>query len=49
MATAVDPNLPPLFSNIRYSLKQTIKEPAKYKHSLGVYFDTFCQLLLTSY
>jgi hypothetical protein len=29
MATAVDPNLPPLFSNIRYSLEQTIKEPAR--------------------
>jgi len=26
MATAADPNLPPLFCNIRYSLKQTIKE-----------------------
>jgi hypothetical protein len=35
MATAADPNLRPLFCNIRYSLEQTIKEPARNMRALS--------------
>jgi hypothetical protein len=36
MATVVDPNLPPLFCNIGYSLKLTIKEPALMHGRAGI-------------